>query len=206
MKTVKDIGVFLLELVVWVLSWIYIICFLYPVSVVANLYWLIRIVKDGKLKYTIESMIQQSDKMKHINTLFKAYNQFSYQYDGIADCAGIFGKWPTWIPLTVVFFYRYMADNCDGAESYARWLVKQYNKNRINKAQNAKVKIQKQILVPINPLNLGKVHYYNTLQLYKDEWLLSNGKVKSINKLDRFGVYKMMCKVPAVKLYPWRKK
>jgi hypothetical protein len=158
---------------VFVFSWIYIFVFLYPVSFIANVYWLVKIIYNKKLKSTLAEMRAEAVKIKTFAKVEKLYTRFNYQFDGIADWPGILGKWPTWVPLIVVFFYRKKKDNCDGAEKYARWLIKHLNKNK-----GKKVTAKKQIYVPL--LNLKKVHYFtvvNDPEAWTNRLVFSDGVV-----------------------------
>ena len=183
---------------VFVCSWIYVVFFLYPVSVIANTIWIVRMIKNKALKSTIQEMKTEAAKIKNWKTVTKKYSQFNYKYDGFADMPGVFGMWPTWVPLMVVFFYRVKMDNCDGAERYARWLIKQFNKN-----QGQNVKARKQIVVPL--LNLKKVHYYTVVygpEAWSHNLVFSSGQIW----IAKPELYKAMASGYDyyVKLYPYR--
>ena len=182
----KRIGEKVLMFFIFIISWAYILGPLMIFSILANIYHLICMTLKGKLKSTIAEKKAIESNILCIEDINVEYSKFTYQYDGLVKGTSIFAKWPTWIPLILVFIYRSKRDNCDGADRYCRWLFKVMGKKSdILKA----IKAKQVIYVPtrLSFKSLTRVHYFNIVgnqyELENDKYLCySNGKVTNETK------------------------
>ena len=80
----------------------------------------------GKDTSKIVSFFQQKNKLKPDGIVDDKSKPLLGSYDDLKTV------YPVWIPLPITLFIMsqkydgYIRDNCDGADVYARWLIKQY--------------------------------------------------------------------------------
>lgn len=141
--------------IVFIISWLYIITLLSFFNIMANSFWLIKMFILGTFSEKRKELKNIAAGIKTIADVEREYKLYKYVYDGITK-DGVFGKWPTWIPLPIVFLAKNRQDNCDGSYAWLRWLMKQFKKNNKNAAR---FKYERKIYVPIMPWKLDKVHY-----------------------------------------------
>ena len=143
-------------------------------SLFGNSYWLIRMLVTGKTKVVLADMRQTAIcAAADWGNLMAQYKRFAYRFDGIFNVTGVFGMWPTWIPLPIVFFAKSLNDNCDGADVYARWLINKFNTGN-GRLPQYKVKAKRAIYVPTAIKNLAHVHYITTTD---NGYIFSSGHV-----------------------------
>jgi hypothetical protein len=155
----KSVLINIWKSIVFIASWLYIIGPLFIFSVIANAYHLFIIIITGKLLSVKREMRDVKSRLETVVDVHVEYTRFKYKFDGIFESKTVFGKWPTWIPLVTVLFYKQKQDNCDGADVYCRWLFRQLS----NKYPQYNSIIAKRVIyVPylISIKSLFTVHYF----------------------------------------------
>ncbi len=171
---------FLLVPIVFIIGWLYILTLLQVFNIIANAYWLIKLIISGKYKAQLEGLRHIKHGIKSIADVEREYKLYNFIFDGITK-GGLFKKWPTWIPLPIVFLAKERKDNCDGSQSWLSWLMKQLHKN--DKSSD-RYKYKQKIFVPLLPWKLDRVHYigiiYDMESPLTDPYkCYSNGKITS---------------------------
>lgn len=175
-----------------VIAWGYRI-FLNPLFTFAfNSYYLVKITITGNIFTLLREKREITKTITSITKLIYEYKNFRYIFDGFYNKVGkqtLLSKWPTWVPLVIVFLYRNKKDNCEGATVYAKWLLKALKKN----SPEARKRFQgtTEVIVPYTfpAMALGP-HYIYVLSRKGEtdktlpDLVLSNGKASIENKED----------------------
>lgn len=152
--------------IVWFLAWVYRCTFQLVFNVLANLYWLIRIVVTGKFMQAVEKsnvVYAQGKDFAHAREVFEV---FKYRYKGLVEKAPkwlkVFTMWPTWTAMRTVLAHRDLHGNCQDATQLANWLMFEVNARR--RSLNLETaEVHTQIYVPICPWQWHRVHYFVTV-------------------------------------------
>jgi len=181
--------------IIWLLSQFYRFVFPAPIfNIVGNIWWILKGI------YTLEifKAYQEMKIIKKNLTSFKEvvfqYNKFLYVFDGVqsfykviekkSQSKSIFAKYPTWIPLSIVFFMKEKNDNCEGADVYARWILRSFKKNVGIKKDE--LDFRTVIYIPTKPFKdvLMLVHYFTIVNYLDYSYCFSNGQVSEETKDD----------------------